>query len=666
MFKKILIANRGEIACRIMHTARRLDCAVVAVYSEADRDAVHVQMADESVAIGPSPAAESYLDIDQLVEAVRKSKADAVHPGYGFLSENPTFARAVRAAGATFIGPDPDAMHRLGDKIAAKKIAEEAGVNVIPGHPEALRSGDEAVKAARGIGYPVMIKAAAGGGGKGMRIARSDEEAAEAFDRAQSEAKASFADDRVFCEKFIEEPRHIEIQILADSHGNTIWLGERECSLQRRNQKVIEEAPSPFVDDAMRRALGEQAVSLARAVDYVTAGTVEFIVDQERNFYFLEMNARLQVEHPVTELVTSVDIVEHMIRSAAGEPLSLKQEDVRIDGWAFEARVYAEDPLNDFVPSTGRLVRYIPPEESLFVRVDTGVMEGHEITRFYDPMIAKVCTWAESREDALDTLQQSLDEFYISGIEHNIAFLTNLVTHPRFREGRLSTRFIEDEYPGGFKHSHIKRDDPHLLTAISAVIHQQLTDRDARITGQLPGIEQRVNRNWIVLVDEEQHAVRVKPGEDGGYDVILHGEAYSVRSLWTPGLPLFDGAVNGRRITLQVEIDGVGYRISHAGAVAQCLVFRPEVAKLYSLMPVKRPPDMSQYLLSPMPGLLLSLHVEEGDAVRAGQMLAIVEAMKMENVLRAGVDGVVAKIHAQPNDTLSTGQPILEFQANDA
>lgn len=678
MFDKILIANRGEIACRIIHTARRLDCRVVAVYSDADRDAVHVKMADEAIHIGPAPAAESYLNIDNVVEAIRTSGADAVHPGYGFLSENPVFARAVRAAKATFIGPDPDTLTTMGDKIAAKKIAQQAGLSVIPGHAAVLKDAGEAVAVARKLGYPVMLKAAAGGGGKGMRIAHDDDEAAEGFERAQSEARSSFADDRIFCEKFIEEPRHIEIQLLADAHGNTIWLGERECSMQRRHQKVIEEAPSPFLDEDLRQAMGHQAVTLARAVNYVTAGTVEFIVDADRSFYFLEMNTRLQVEHPVTELVTGIDIVEQMIRTAAGEPLTLTQADVRIDGWALEARVYAETPLNGFVPSSGRLERYLPPEETPLVRVDMGVMEGDEITLHYDPMIAKVCAWGETREDAIETLQQSLDEFYISGIEHNIAFLTNLITHPRFRAGNLSTAFIEQEYPDGFQPSHIKRDDPHLLTAISAAIHQQLAERAAQISGQVSDRKNTapspVNRNWIVLVDEEQHAVRVTPGdardEELGlgvsYNVILHGEAFTVRSNWSPGSPLFTGAVNGQRITVQLDIDGVGYRISHAGAMARCLVLRPSVAKLYSLMPVKRAPDLSQYLLSPMPGLLLSVLVAEGDQVRTGQMLAIVEAMKMENVLRASQDGVVAKLRAQPGDTLSADQIILEFEDDQA
>jgi propionyl-CoA carboxylase alpha subunit len=683
MFDKILIANRGEIACRIIHSARRLDCRVVVVYSDADRDAVHVKMADEAIHIGPAPASESYLSIDNVVEAIRKSGADAVHPGYGFLSENPVFARAVRATKATFIGPDPDTLTTMGDKIAAKKIAEQAGVNVIPGHAAPLSDSQEAVTVAREVGYPVMLKAAAGGGGKGMRVAHNDAEAAEGFDRARSEARSSFGDDRIFCEKYIEEPRHIEIQILADGHGNAIWLGERECSLQRRHQKVIEEAPSPFVDEALRQAMGQQAVDLARAVRYVTAGTVEFIVDTDGHFYFLEMNTRLQVEHPVTELVTGVDIVEQMIRTAAGEPLSLTQDHVKIDGWALEARVYAENPLSGFVPSSGRLDRYLPPEETPLVRVDMGVGEGDEITLHYDPMIAKVCTWGETRDDAIETMGQALDEFYISGIKHNIAFLTNLITHPRFKEGRLSTAFIDQEYPDGFQPNHIKRDDPHLLTAISAAIHQQLVERAAQVSGRISGpvsgpvsgpitcTPAPVNRNWIVLVDEEQHAVRVTPGADLNqgqgpdlglcYNVILHGEAFTVRSKWSPGSPLFTGAVNGQRITVQIDIDGVGYRISHAGAVARCLVLRPSVAKLYSLMPVKRAPDLSLYLLSPMPGLLLSLLVAEGDQVRAGQMLAIVEAMKMENVLRATQDGVVAKLRAHPGDTLSADQIILEF-----
>ncbi len=667
MFDKILIANRGEIACRIIHSARRLDCKVVALYSDADRDAVHVKMADEAVRLGPAMASESYLNIDAVVEAIRKSGADAVHPGYGFLSENPVFARAVRAAGATFIGPDPDTLATMGDKIAAKKVAQGAGVNVIPGHLTPLRDAQEAVSVAREIGYPVMLKAAAGGGGKGMRVARDDGEAADGFERARSEALSAFGDGRILCEKLISSPRHIEIQILGDTHGNVIHLGERECSVQRRNQKVIEEAPSPFVDEDLRRAMGEQAVRLAREVGYVTAGTVELIVDADRSFFFLEMNTRLQVEHPVTELVTDVDIVEQMIRAAAGEPLTLTQRDVKISGWAMEARVYAENPLSGFVPSGGRLDRFLPPEETPLVRVDMGVGEGDEISLHYDPMIAKVCTWGETRDEAIETLGQALDEFYISGIDHNIAFLTNLINHPRFLAGDLTTSFIQEEYPDGFQPNHIKRDDPHLLTAISAAIHQQLTERGAQISGRMADSPSPPNRNWIVLVDDEQHAVRVTRVEEHDapglrYNVVLHGETFTVHSRWSPGNPLFKGAVNGQRITVQVELSGVGYRISHAGAVARCLVLRPSVAKLYGLMPVKRAPDLSRYLLSPMPGLLLSLLVSEGDKVYPGQMLAIVEAMKMENVLRAAQQGVVAKVRAREGDTLSTDQIILEFE----
>lgn len=663
MFKKILIANRGEIACRVIRTARRMGIQTVAVYSDADRDALHVSLADESVAIGPPAATESYLAVDKIIQACRDTEAEAVHPGYGFLSENAEFAQRLEQAGVSFIGPKPHAITSMGDKITSKDLAKRAAVNTIPGSMEVLRDSEHAVEIAHEIGYPVMLKASAGGGGKGMRVARNDDQCRDGFQRASNEARSAFGDERVFMEKFVEEPRHIEIQVLADRHGNTIYLGERECSLQRRHQKVIEEAPSPFLDEATRIAMGEQAVALARAVQYESAGTVEFIVDSNRNFYFLEMNTRLQVEHPVTEFVTGLDLVEMMIRIAAGESLDLKQDDVVLNGWAVETRVYAEDPFRNFLPSVGRLVRYLPPETNEVVRVDSGVGEGDEVSIHYDPMIAKLITYGPTRPDAIAAMREALNEFYIRGVSHNISFLAALIDHPLFVEGKLSTNLIAAEYPEGFHPADEVHDSPALLNTVAASIHRRYMDRAAAISGQMPGYERRVQDDWVVVVGGEHFPVRVTPLTNGeGHEVIFDGEQYQVLSDWQFGQPLFQGSVNGERVCIQVERRNMFYRLSHWGAQVDVMVLTARAAELLACMPVKEPPDLSKYLLSPMPGLLSRLLVEEGHEVKSGQDLAIVEAMKMENVLRAESDGKVAKVLARVADTLAVDQPILEFE----
>lgn len=661
MFDKILIANRGEIACRVIRTARQMGIKTVAVYSEADRDALHVQQADEAVLIGPAPSAQSYLQIERIVKACQDTGAQAVHPGYGFLSENATFATALEAAGIAFIGPNIHAIQAMGDKITSKQLAEKAGVNTVPGYTGVIEDAQHALSIARDIGYPVMLKASAGGGGKGMRIARNDAEVREGFERASSEAKSSFGDDRVFVEKYIEEPRHIEIQVMADSHGNVLYLWERECSLQRRHQKVIEEAPSPFLDEATRQAMGEQAVALARAVEYRSAGTVEFIVDRERNFYFLEMNTRLQVEHPVTELITGLDLVELMIRVAAGEPLPLGQADLKREGWAIEARVYAEDPFRNFLPSIGRLVRYVPPPEGPTVRVDTGIYEGGEVSMYYDPMIAKLVTHGGTRDQAIKHMLDALNEYYIRGVSHNIPFLTALVDHSRFRQGKISTNMIAEEYPEGFNPSDVVHDDPALLISVAASIHRRYMDRAASISGQMPGYEHQVHNNWVVVMGGESHPVHVDP-VPGGHNVQYQGEMHRVESDWQFGQPLFRGRFNGGQICLQVERRNFRYRLFHNGSQVDLMVLTLHAAELYRHMPVKAPPDMSRFLLSPMPGLLSQVMVEVGAEVKAGQDLAIVEAMKMENVLKAERDGVVAKVVANPGDSLAVDQAILEFE----
>jgi len=661
VFDKILIANRGEIACRVIKSARKMGIKTVAVFSDADRDALHVQLADEAVHIGPPPSTESYLLKEKIVQACLDTGAQAVHPGYGFLSENSEFCAMLADNGIAFIGPKTRAIEAMGDKITSKKLADEAGVNTIPGFTGVIRDADHAVEIANEIGYPVMLKATAGGGGKGMRIARDDADCRDGFERAANEARSSFGDDRVFAEKFIEEPRHIEIQVMADGHGNAIYLNERECSLQRRHQKVIEEAPSPFLDEATRKAMGEQAVALAKAVDYESAGTVEFIVDSERNFFFLEMNTRLQVEHPVTELITGVDLVEMMIRVAAGEKLPITQADVGIHGWAIESRVYAEDPFRNFLPSIGRLVRYQPPVEDAHVRVDTGVFEGGQVSMYYDPMIAKLITHGATREEASAQMRSALDRFIIRGVSSNLSFLSALMVHPRFISGQMSTNMIGEEYPDGFHPGDLPHDDPALIAAVAAAIQRGYRDRAAQIDGQLRGHERRVRSDWVVVMDKAQYPVSVTPAEHG-HDVLLDDTTYEVRSDWEFGQPLFSGTINGQEIHVQVERTNQTLRLLHAGSESQVKVVTPRAAKLLAHMPVKAPPDMSKFLLSPMPGLLVSVAVKPGDEVKAGEELAVLEAMKMENTLRAERDGVVATINYEPGANLAVDDKIMEFE----
>jgi propionyl-CoA carboxylase alpha chain len=669
MFRKILIANRGEIACRVIKTAKKMGIATVAVFSDADRDAVHVEMADEAVHIGPAPAAQSYLVGENIIGACKATGAQAVHPGYGFLSERASFCAALEGQGIVFIGPKPRAIEAMGDKIESKKFASAAKVSTVPGFLGVIESPAQAKTIAAEVGYPVMIKASAGGGGKGMRIAWNAEELKDGIDRARSEAKSSFGDDRVFIEKFIVDPRHIEIQVLADAHGNAIHLGERECSIQRRNQKVVEEAPSPFLDEKTRRAMGEQAVALAKAVDYQSAGTVEFIVDQQRNFYFLEMNTRLQVEHPVTELVTGIDLVEQMIRIAAGEKLAIRQKDVRLVGWAVESRLYAEDPTRNFLPSIGRLTRYRPPSEGrvgdVVVRNDTGVTEGSEISLFYDPMIAKLCTSAPTREQAVDAMADALDEFVVDGIEHNIPFLSALMQHPRWREGRLSTAFIAEEFPEGFKPTTPREDDKVVLAAVATAVELLRRDRLDRLDGRLRPHSGVLKRDWVVKLDGEYLSVSVVEG-DVSIPLriavsVAGGPAREVDSLWRPGEPVWLGAIGGRKISAQLRPAVNGVRIAWRGMSAKAQAMLPRIAELERLMPVKLAPDTSKLLLCPMPGLVVSILVAVGQEVKAGETLAIVEAMKMENVLRAERDASVAKINAKPGDSLAVDAVIMEF-----
>jgi propionyl-CoA carboxylase alpha chain len=662
MFKKILIANRGEIACRVMRTAKRMGIKTVAVYSDPDAMALHVREADEAVAIGGSSAADSYLKIEKIVEACQSTGAEAVHPGYGFLSENRAFAAALDAAGIAFIGPGTHAIAAMGDKIESKKLAQQAGVSTVPGYMGVIADADEAVTIAGEIGYPVMIKASAGGGGKGMRLAKNDAEAREGFRSATSEARSSFGDDRVFIEKYIEEPRHIEIQVMGDAHGNVIFLGERECSIQRRHQKVIEEAPSPFLDEATRAAMGAQAVALAKAVQYKSAGTVEFIVDRERNFYFLEMNTRLQVEHPVTEEVTGLDLVELMIRVANGEKLPLGQADVTLTGHAIEARVYAEDPIRGFVPSIGRLTRYRPPEGA-GVRVDTGVYEGAEITMFYDPMIAKLVTYGATRIEATARMAQALDAFVIRGVNHNIGFLAAIMGRDRFASGKLSTDFIPTEFPDGFHGADLSADAADQLVSLAAIAQHRLTTRELAAA---PGAHKpAVPSDWTVLVGPPPRArrqIRVEIGADGAYTVTLDGITRQILTAWTPGTGLFEAKIDGAGLTVQIDRTGTVLTLFRAGAATEMRVVSRAVGSLAGLMPVKTPPDLSKFLLSPMPGLLVSIAVTEGQDVKAGEELAVVEAMKMENVLRAERDGKVKKIAAAARESLAVDQVIIEFE----
>ncbi|MBZ9988924.1 acetyl/propionyl/methylcrotonyl-CoA carboxylase subunit alpha [Mesorhizobium sp. BH1-1-5] len=667
MFRKILIANRGEIACRVIKTAKKLGIATVAVYSDADRDALHVKMADEAIHIGPSPSNQSYIVIGKIVDAAKAVGADAVHPGYGFLSENANFADALKDAGIAFIGPPVAAIEAMGDKITSKRIAAAAGVSTVPGHMDLIEDADEAARIAALIGYPVMIKASAGGGGKGMRIAWNDAEAREGFQSSRNEAKASFGDDRIFIEKFVTEPRHIEIQVLGDQHGDIVYLGERECSIQRRNQKVIEEAPSPFLDPATRKAMGEQAVALAREVGYFSAGTVEFIVDGTKNFYFLEMNTRLQVEHPVTELVTGLDLVEEMIRIAAGEKLRFGQDDVKLNGWAIESRLYAEDPYRNFLPSIGRLTRYRPPvegrrDDGTVVRNDTGVFEGGEISMYYDPMIAKLCAWAPERGAAIDAMARALDDFEVEGIGHNLPFLSAVMAQPRFREGRLTTAYIAEEFPDGFQGVGPDDAQARLLAAVAAFINARIVRRSAQISGALANHPRGIGKDWMATVADCEFAFAMFQDEASALVAFADGPSLTVSSDWLPGDSHAAFVVNGEAVGVKVSLDGSGLRLRWRGIDVTAFVRSPRVAELARLMPVKTPPDTSKMLLCPMPGIITSLAVQVGDTVEAGQTLATVEAMKMENVLRAERRAVVKAIAARAGASLAVDELIMEFE----
>ena len=671
MFKKILIANRGEIACRVIKTARKMGIRTVAVFSDADRDALHVEMADEAVHLGPPPAAESYLVIDKIVAACKQTGAEAVHPGYGFLSEREAFPVALAKAGIVFIGPNPKAIAAMGDKIESKKAAARAKVSTVPGHLGEIADARQAVRIAAEIGYPVMIKASAGGGGKGMRIAYNDKECEEGFGLARSEAKSSFGDDRVFVEKFIVNPRHIEIQVLGDKHGNVIYLGERECSIQRRNQKVIEEAPSPLLDEKTRVAMGTQAVELAKAVGYDSAGTVEFVAGQDRSFFFLEMNTRLQVEHPVTELVTGIDLVEQMIRVAAGERLAIRQADVKLNGWAVESRIYAEDPYRGFLPSIGRLVKYRPPSETsqdgITVRNDTGVTEGGEISMFYDPMIAKLVTHGPTRIAAIDAQADALDRFYIDGIGHNVPFLTALMQHPRWRAGKLSTGFIREEFPDGFKQRAPAGEQLDVLAAVAAAIDHLSNTRRRSISQQMGGEAVRFARRRVVRLGTAERHLDVAGNLDGtSYVTYIEdggrlGQTIELVSSWWPGEPMWSGRVGEREVSVQVRPIPNGWDLGWRGIHAPAVVYTEREAALAALMPEKAAADTSRLLLCPMPGLVKAINVAAGAEVKAGDALAVVEAMKMENILRAERDGVVKAVKAKPGDSLAVDAVILEF-----
>ncbi|CUH81077.1 Acetyl-/propionyl-coenzyme A carboxylase alpha chain [Tritonibacter multivorans] len=676
MFDKILIANRGEIACRVMKTAKKMGIQTVAIYSDADRQALHVQMADEAVHIGPPPANQSYIVIDKVMEAIKSSGAQAVHPGYGFLSENAKFAEALEAEGVAFVGPPKGAIEAMGDKITSKKIAQEAGVSTVPGYMGLIEDAEEAVKISNKVGYPVMIKASAGGGGKGMRIAWNDDEAREGFQSSKNEAANSFGDDRIFIEKFVTQPRHIEIQVLCDAHGNGVYLGERECSIQRRNQKVVEEAPSPFLDEETRKAMGEQSVALAKAVGYASAGTVEFIVDGDKNFYFLEMNTRLQVEHPVTELITGVDLVEQMIRVAAGKELSITQDDVTLTGWAIENRLYAEDPYRNFLPSIGRLTRYRPPAETaaytpgtaagdagdVVVRNDTGVYEGGEISMYYDPMIAKLCTWAPTREKAIEAMRVALDSFEVEGIGHNLPFLSAVMDHPKFVSGDMTTAFIAEEYPEGFEGVSLPEPELRRIAASCAAMHRVAEIRRTQVSGRMDNHERRVGNNWVVTLGGETYALRIAADPEGATVRFEDGAEIRVASGWTPGDMLAEIDTDGAPLVLKVDKITQGFRIRNRGADLKVNVRRPRQAELAQLMPEKLPPDTSKMLLCPMPGLVVKIDVEVGQEVQEGQALCTIEAMKMENILRAEKKAVVSKVNAGAGDSLAVDDVIIEFE----
>ena len=667
MFKKILIANRGEIACRVIKSARKMGIATVAIYSDADANALHVKMADEAVRIGPAPANQSYIVIDKVMEAIRQTGAEAVHPGYGFLSENMKFAEALEAEGVAFVGPPSPAIESMGDKITSKKIAQKAGVSTVPGYMGLIEDAEDAVKISNQIGYPVMIKASAGGGGKGMRIAWNDDEAREGFQSSRNEAASSFGDDRIFIEKFVTQPRHIEIQVLGDTHGNCVYLHERECSIQRRNQKVIEEAPSPFLDEATRKAMGEQAVALAKAVGYTSAGTVEFIVDGDRNFYFLEMNTRLQVEHPVTELITGVDLVEQMIRVASGEALPFQQSDLKINGWAMESRLYAEDPYRNFLPSIGRLTRYRPPVEGPtasggIVRNDTGVFEGGEISMYYDPMIAKLCTWAPTRADAIEEMCVALDTFDVEGIGHNLPFCSAVMDHPKFVSGDMTTAFIEEEFPDGFQGVDLPEATLKRVAAAAAAMNRVAEIRRTRVSGRMDNHERKVGGDWVVSLQGVDFSVTIRADRSGADIDFADGGSMRVESDWTPGQSLARLLIDGQPLVLTVGRIAGGYRIRVRGADLKVHTRTARQADLARLKPEKLPPDTSKLLLCPMPGLVVKLSVAAGDEVFEGQALCTVEAMKMENILRAEKKGVVRKINAEVGGSMAVDDVIMEFE----
>jgi len=683
MFTKILIANRGEIACRVIATAKKMGIATVAVYSEADKEARHVMLADEAVLLGPAPSRESYLVADKIIAAAKSTGAQAIHPGYGFLSENEAFAKRCEDEGIAFIGPRHFSIAAMGDKIASKKLANEAKVNTIPGYNDAIETAEAAVDIAKGIGYPVMIKASAGGGGKGLRVAFNDKEAFEGFTSCRNEARNSFGDDRVFIEKFVEEPRHIEIQVLGDSHGNVIYLNERECSIQRRHQKVIEEAPSPFISDATRKAMGEQAVALAKAVKYQSAGTVEFVVGKDQSFYFLEMNTRLQVEHPVTEAITGIDLVEMMIRVANGEKLPITQADVKRNGWAIECRINAEDPFRNFLPSTGRLVRFQTPVQTMFqsntqdllgVRVDTGVQDGGEIPMFYDSMIAKLIVHGADRNDAIAKMREALNGFVIRGISSNIPFQAALLAHPKFVAGDFNTGFIAENYAHGFRAEDVPHDDPDFLVALAAFVRRKSRERAANLSGQLPGYDVQIGHDYSVIVlgakgDNRYIGVHVDEfrGQSGKAIIKVGENHYIIESHSRLNDVRISGTVNGKPFTAQVERgtnkNPLALQIQHNGTRIEALVVSPRMAQLHQMMPFKTPPDMSRFVLSPMPGLLVNVAVTPGQKVQAGERVAVIEAMKMENILFAAHDGVVKKVMASQGESLSVDQVIVEFEA---
>lgn len=665
MFKKILIANRGEIAVRVIKTCRRLGVKTVVVYSDADAGSMAVEMADETVHIGPSPAAESYLVMDKIVDAVRQTGAEAVHPGFGFLSENPEFAKRLAKEKIVFIGPNPHAIEAMGDKISSKKLAAEAGVSTVPGHMGLIKDAKEAVKISREIGYPVMIKASAGGGGKGIRIAHNDQEAEEGYPAVKAEATASFGDDRIFIEKFILEPRHVEIQVMGDKHGNCVYLFERECSIQRRNQKVLEEAPSPLLDEPTRKKMGEQAVALSKAVDYDSAGTVEFVASgKDKSFYFLEMNTRLQVEHPVTEMITGVDLVEQMLRSAYGEKLNLDQKKLKINGWAIESRVYAEDPYRNFLPSIGRLKRFLPPMEGSLaggtVRMDSGVREGDEISMFYDPMIAKLVTHGKDRDQALDVQAEALDRFHIEGIQDNMPFCAAVMDEKRFRSGDITTAYIKDEFPDGFQGTEPTKQQTVMLTVVSAYVHGVYTRRASQVTGRMAPVED-LREDWVVILGDQYIPIKLELGE-GEATVKIGKKSHTFVTDWVPGKPLVEGALDGQAIAVKVADRTEGYIVRHRGVNKTALVCSPAIAEMHERLPEKEKPDLSKLIISPMPGLVVSVDVEMGQTVQEGEAVCIVEAMKMQNIIRAEADGTVKAINVAAGDSVAADAIMIEFE----